>query len=116
MSYSKDFRLCVVDNIRSGMSRDEAIRVFRVSRDSITFVPGILQQWHPIPPKKRYPYKIRKVDKKQFVKLIEEHPDATVEELAKPFSVYPSTIEYHLKRLGIDPRTQRDYAGSPRGK
>lgn len=35
------------------------------------------------------------------INIIEKSPDSTLSELAKPFGVYPSTIEHHLKRLGI---------------
>lgn len=46
-------------------------------------------------------YRVRKVDINKLKQILIEIPDATLAELAKPFGVYPSTIDYHLKRLKI---------------
>ena len=36
MAYSKDFRWCVVNNINQGMTWDEALNIFQISRRTLS--------------------------------------------------------------------------------
>ena len=42
--------------------------------------------------------------------MVKKTPNATLAELAEPFGVYPSTIDYHLKKLGITRKRATLYA------
>lgn len=101
MSYGSDFRLCVVRNIFSGMSWDEATRIFGVSRNSIGRWCQNFKATGAIDDRGRRPHKPRKVDKEQLVALIERDADATLCELAEHFKVAHSVVDYHLRKLGI---------------
>ena len=67
----------------------------------------------PIPRKR---YRKRKVDIKLLQQYVIKNPDATLDELAKPFDVFPSTIFYHLKKLGITRKKNDALRGAGRGK
>ena len=116
MSYSIDFRRCVVRNIESGMSWEEAMRVFNISRSTIG---DWCRKWRDsgdLSPTKYPARKTQKVNIKELVAAIEAQPDATLEELAAPFDVYPSTIDYHLRKLGITRKKNHAVQGAGRGK
>ena len=38
MAYSPDYRLCVVNNVKQGMTWDEAITIFHISRQTLSIV------------------------------------------------------------------------------
>ena len=116
MSYSLDFRRCVVENVMSGMPWEEAMRVFKVSRNSIGNWCRQLRKTGTLSPSPRKTSKIRKVDIIALKQMIDSDPDATLEELAEPFGVYPSTIDYHLRKLKITRKKNHAVRGEGRGK
>jgi len=61
-------------------------------------------------------YKVRKVDIDKLKHMLIESPDATLAELAEPFGVYPSTIDYHLKKLKITRKKNETIRGKGRRK
>lgn len=101
MSYSLDFRRCVVENVMSGMPWEEAMRVFKVSRNSIGNWCRQLRKTGTLSPPARKTSKVRKVDIDVLKQMVANNSDATLEELGEPFGVYPSTIDYHLRKLKI---------------
>lgn len=116
MSYSSDFRRCVVENIQSGMSWDEASRIFKVSRDSVGRWLRQFRETGCVSDAPRRPYKKRKVDIEKLLELVGRHEDATLEELAAPFDVYPSTIDYHLRKMKITRKKNHAISGARRRK
>lgn len=116
MSYSIDFRRCVVENIESGMSWDEASRIFKVSRDSVGRWLRQFRETGCVSDAPRKPYKKRKVDVEQLLAMVESRDDATLEELAAPFGVYPSTIDYHLRKMKITRKKNHPVSGARRRK
>lgn len=116
MAYGQDFRCCVVENINSGMSWLDASRIFKISYDTIGRWLRKHRAGGELSDTPRKAYKKRKVDKELLVKMVEEHPDATLDELAQPFDVYPSTIDYHLRKLGITRKKNHALSGAKRRK
>lgn len=97
MSYSQDLRERVVGFIGEGGSKTEAAKRFSVSR-------AVIYIWlksESQSPQKTGPKGHRKLDSKKLKQLIEETPDAYLDELAAELNVSAFTIAYGLKRLGI---------------
>lgn len=69
-----------------------------------------------IKPLPRGHYRKRKVDINLLRESVGKNPDATLEELAAPFKVFPSTIFYHLKKLGITRKKNHTLRREKRGK
>jgi transposase len=116
MSYSSDFRLCVVQNIMSGMSWDEATCIFGVSRNSIGRWCQKFKATGTLDDTSHRARKARKVDTKQLLALIERDADATLCELAQPFNVAHSVIHYHLRKRGITRKKNQAVSGAGRKK
>jgi len=95
MTYSLDLRYRVISFIKEGGSKSEAIRTFKLSRDTI-------YRWlnaKDLTPKKHGP-RNRKIDKKALLAHVDEYPDMFLRERALIFEVDPSAISYALKKLG----------------
>lgn len=116
MAYGQDFRYCVVENIASGMSWSDASRIFKISYDTIGRWLRKHREGIELCDAPRKEYKKQKVDKEQLVRMVEEHPDATLEELAQPFGVAHSVIDYHLRKLGITRKKNHALSGAKRRK
>ncbi len=116
MSYSDDFRECVLQNISLGMKWEEAVKIFKVSSGSIgrwlknQKVHGIVSD---IPRKK---YQPRKIDPTLLSAAIKKTPDATLEELAQPFGCWPQSIHKRCVKLGITRKKNDALRGAGRGK
>lgn len=96
MTYSIDLRETVMSFISDGGSKSEAVRLFKISRDTIyrwlnaeTLVP------------KAHGFRNRKLDKKALRKHVEEHPDMFLHERAEIFGVHTSSISRALKAMRI---------------
>jgi len=100
MSYSIDFRFCVLRNIDSGMSWDEAARIFNVSRSTISRWWAKLDDTGSLADRYRSTCP-RKIDRAELIDYISIFPDATLWEIAAKFDSYPSVIDYHLRKLQI---------------
>jgi transposase len=99
MSYSKDIRRLVINFVRNGGSKAEAARRFGVSR-------GRIYTWLRLGKnletgKKPGPKRNRIVREDILTAAVKTCPDARLIELARLFSVSPSTISKALKRLRI---------------
>jgi transposase len=82
-------------------SREAACAVLGIHLSTLTKWLKKYRETGVVAPEKRGHYRTRKVDITILKQLVKSHPDATLEELARPFGVYPSTIGYHLKNLKI---------------
>ena len=87
--------------IDEGGSQKDACKVLGIGTRTLSNWLRKYRETGDFSPEKRGQYRKRKVDINLLKQMISETPDATLEELAKPFDVYPSTIDYHLKKLGI---------------
>lgn len=100
-SYSQDFRRLVVEKVSSGMSWDQAIDTFNISRDSLGRWLRLFKAKESLADKPRAAYKTRKIDSKQLLLLVEKNSDATLAELALSFNCTTVAIHKRLKKLGI---------------
>lgn len=96
MTYSLDLRKKVLSFISDGGSKSEAVRVFKISRDTLYRWLGA-DDLAPKPSGLRN----RKLNKKALKKHIEDHPDMFLHERAEEFGVHTSSISRALKTLGI---------------
>ncbi len=101
MSYSTDFRKCVLENISKGMSWDKACKVFSISKGSIASWIKNIKLTGKISDSPRKAYKVRKIDSDLLVAAINKTPDATLEELSEQFDCWPQSIHKRCKKFGI---------------
>jgi transposase len=97
LSYSKDLRERVVNFVRSGGSKTEAVQRFSVSR-------AVIYIWlksEKLTPEKTGPKGHSKLNVEKLKCLIQEKPDAYLDELAIALNVSGFTVWYGVKRLGI---------------
>ena len=100
MAYSKDFRWCVVNNVKQGMTWNEVLDLFRISRQT-------LSKWLKMsdsgdlsdPP--RSEYQTRKIAAAKLKELVETQPDLTLAEYAQHFGCRYQAVANRLKQLGI---------------
>ena len=99
--YSKDFRECVVQNVLDGMSRKDAIQIFKIGSDTLN---RWLKMWHEngdLSTPKRGRYKSKRFSDGDLLKFINSNNDSTLEEIAKHFEVSHMAIFRRLKTLNI---------------
>ena len=116
MSYSIDFRKCVIDNISSGMSRDDAGRIFSVSKKIIYKWLNNLKSHGNLDDLPRKRYKTRKIDPEQLKAAIAANPDAILEELGEQFGCWPQSIHKRCVKLGITRKKNHAVRRAKRGK
>jgi len=96
MTYSLDFRQRVVSFIEEGGSQREAMRIFKVSHNTI-------YRWQTakdLQPKKHGPRR-RKIDTAALARHVKEHSDAKLSERAAHFGVHTSAIWYQLRKMKL---------------
>ena len=93
MTYPSSLRRKVLTQIKDGMGKREAARLFKIS-------PNTIYEWLkrgddllPRLAKKRH----RKVDKEALAQHVRENPDALLRERAVVFKVSPEAIYYLMK-------------------
>ena len=101
MSYSNDFRECVLNKISSGMSWQEASKFFKISTGSITRWFRNKHDRGTVSDPDRKIYKVRKIDPVLLKSAFKENPDATLEEMASQFNCWPQSIHKRCVQLGI---------------
>lgn len=116
MTYSPDMRAAALRCISEGRSRSEIVEFFNISLKTLSNWVREHRESGRLSPPPRKTYRSRKVVIEQLVKMVEDQSDATLEELAAPFDVYPSTIDYHLRKLGITRKKNHAVSGARRGK
>jgi transposase len=107
-AYSEDLRKKIVEALRRGMTKSEAVRTFGVSRSSVKRYAKLAEEGRSLAPKKR-PGSKPKMDQ-SATKLLEadvhRHPTATLSERraflqkAAGVRVSESTLSRMLRRLG----------------
>lgn len=101
-SYPKALRQRAIKFVvEEGGSRKVACRVLGIHRKTLENWLSMHERTGSICPSPRLSYWKRKVDIMLLQKMVEDRPDATLAELSAPFGVYPSTIDYHLRKLKI---------------
>lgn len=100
MAYSLDFKKRVLCFIAEGGSEKEAMRVFKVTHNSI-------YRWrHAKDLRPRYPTRRkRKIDTQALAAHVKEYPHALLRERAEHFGVHPSAISYQLKSMNLVKKT-----------
>ncbi len=110
MAYSKDLRERVVSFVRAGGSKTEAVKRFSVSRAVIYIWLKSASQ----SPQKTGPKGHSKLDVEKLKQLIEERPDAYLDELATELKVSAFAVAYGLKRLRISRKKNHALRGKNR--
>lgn len=101
MSYSKDFRECVLRHIDEGLTWKEASLRFKVSTGSICRWMQNKESRGCVTDKPRKAYKAQKIDPIALKAAVAARPDSTLEELSKEFNCWPQSIHKRLVQLGI---------------
>ena len=104
MSYSSDFRKCVLDFVSDGGSKAEASRRFGISQ---TIIYDWLKAEDPLSCKKPGPQGPRSLDYEALKEHVADFPDATQTERAAHFGVSRHGIWYALKKLNITRKKRR---------
>lgn len=98
MAYSADLRSRVLDFIKSGGSKVEASRRFKVCRASIYVW---LSQPESHQPGKPGPKASRKFDQEELRKEVLAHPERSAHDLASKRGVEPNAIWCALRKMGF---------------
>ena len=104
MSYSSDFRKCVLDFVANGGSKAEVSRRFGISR---TIIYEGLASEDPLTCKSPEPQGPRTIDYQALRQHVVDFPDATQQERAAHFGVSRHGIWYALKKLNITRKKRR---------
>lgn len=99
--YSEDLRERVIAFIDEGGSKANACRIFKIGHNTIYLWIRQRQSRGTIKPKLRGKYKARLLDDAKLSEHVKNHPDATLVEMAKVFSVSHVAIWKALRRLKI---------------
>lgn len=110
MGHSEDLRERVVRYVRDGGSKTNAASLFSVSRAIIYVWLAAESQL----PRKTGPKGHHKLEIDKLKQLIEEKPDAYLDELAVELKVSAFTVSYGLKRLGISRKKKHAIPGKKR--
>jgi transposase len=116
MTYSPDMRAAALRCVSEGKSRLDIVNFFDISLKTLSNWVRQHRETGSLEPPPRKVYRQRKVIREQLLALIAEHPDATLEELAAPFQVSPSNIDYHLRKLGVTRKKNHALRGEKRRK
>ena len=102
--------------LEEGGNRKEACRVLGICYDTLTRWLRRYREQGNVKPNPRIRYRVRKVDVNKLTELVEANPDSTLCELGEFFGVYPSTIDFHLRKLKITRKKNHAVSGAKRGK
>ena len=98
--YSKDYRKAALEYMEKGHTKEELYETFGIYPSRITAWRKLLKETGDLTPQYRET-RSSKIDMKKLEQALERKPDATLEELAKPFGCTESAVYYALKRLKI---------------
>ena len=99
--YSKDFRECVVQNVLDGMSRKDAIQIFKIGSDTLSRWLKMWRENSDLSTPKRGRYESKKLSDKALLDFIKYNNDSTLVEIAEHFNVSHVAIFKRLKTLNI---------------
>jgi transposase len=96
MTYSLDLRRRVLSFIEEGGSQREAMRIFKISRNT-------MYRWRTSldPEPKKHGSRMRKIDPKALARHVQEHCDAKLSERAAHFGVRTNAIWYQLQKMKL---------------
>ncbi|MCL2412302.1 MAG: IS630 transposase-related protein [Treponema sp.] len=100
MAYSEDFRKAAIEYIDKGHSEKELVEAFGIYGSRVREWRKLLQKTGSLEPQYKETRK-SKIDMKELAAALERKPDATLEELAKPFGVTESAVHYAMERLKV---------------
>ncbi len=112
MAYSTDFRQCVIRNISTGMSWQNATKTFGISSGTIAKWLDNLSKTGEITDAPRKEYRPKKIDKQALIVQIDANPDATLAELAEHFNCWPQSIHKRSTKLGITRKKKQRFMPS----
>jgi len=101
MAYSKDFRWCVVNNVKQGMTWNEVVDIFRISRQTLSNWLKMADKNGDLSDPPRREYQTRKLAANELKELVEKQPDLTLAEYAEHFGCRYQAVANRLKKLGI---------------
>jgi transposase-like protein len=99
--YSEDFRLQVVKCVKRGKSYEKICEFFNIGIATLYRWISMHKKKQSVSPTKRSIYKANKISFNKLIELVEQHPDATLTELASHFNCSFQTIDYWLRKLCI---------------
>lgn len=99
--YSVDLRERAIAFVDEGGSKVDACRIFKIGHNTIYLWVRQRKKFGTIAPKVRGKYKTRLLDDAKLSAHVKNHPDATLTEIAKVFSVSHVAIWKALRRLKI---------------
>lgn len=106
MTYSLDFRMRVISEIKEGKSRAETCRLYKISSDT-------LHRWwkqrHDLEPKRKNPRQGYKIDRQKLAHLVETNPDMMLKELAQELGVSINSMWHSLKVMGYSRKKMARY-------
>ena len=107
MTYSLDFRKCVIDYRNEGHTQQETQEVFKVCAATISAWEKKLREEGTLE-KKPLNRKPRKLDDDKLKDYISSHPDAYLREIAEEFHCCETAVTYALRRLKITRKKRRN--------
>ena len=106
MAYSKDFRWCVVKKVKEGMTWNEVLTLFQISRQTLSKWLKMEENGNLSDPPRRA-YKTRKIEVTKLKKWVESQPDFTLAEYAEHCHCRPQAVANRLKQLRITRKKKR---------
>ena len=100
-AYSGDLRERVVKNYAEGMQKIDIIKIFKIGKDTPNRRIRQYKETGTFLPKKQEKYRRRKFSDSELIDYIDKNPSATLEEIARNFSVKPPSVHSGLKLPGI---------------
>jgi transposase len=105
MSHSEDLRRRVVKYVRQGGNRNEAARLFGVSRWCVF---NWLKRGDALTPGKPGPRDAVRLSREKLRAALQKKPDAILKELAKQMGVSTSCVWYNLQQMKISRKKNVD--------
>ena len=94
-----DLRERIVGFVKMGGSKTEASRMFGVGRKTVyRYLEA--QQSNTLAPKTSWG-SCRKSDPQKILLEVRRHNDATLAQLGAVLGIHPTTVRYHLRKMGV---------------
>ena len=100
-AYSIDLRERAVAYVLGGGKKVDACTIFQIGHDTLYRWLRQHQEEGTLEPRQRGKYKKRKIDDETLRAYVDNHPDATLEEMGSVFEVSAVAIWKACKRLQI---------------
>lgn len=98
MSYSKEFKECVIRYKLDNHTYEEVYAIFKIAKSTLYEWKKEYAADFPDKPKRTCE---KKINKEALKKALEEKPDSELSELAEPFNCSAQAVFYALKRMKI---------------